>query len=139
MLSLQDTAVVKPLKRNLVIASAIITIAAVSWFGLTQHRHHIVCEQRGAGLARQIESIKHDANEQLKIGTKNADVARFFAEHGMTFAIAGSEASGELYTSGCAPFGCGADSAVIGVRVKLDVTGSVAREPQVNSIYTDCL
>jgi hypothetical protein len=135
----QDTARVKPLTRNLVIASVITTIAAVSWFGLVQHRRQIVCQQRGAALVRQIKSIEHDANEQLKIGTKNTDVARFFAAHGMTFAVAGSEASGELSTSGCAPFGCGTDSAVIGVRVKLDSAGSVAREPQVNSIYTNCL
>jgi hypothetical protein len=46
---------------------------------------------------------------------------------------------GTLYTSGCGPLGCGTDSALIGVRVKLDSAGAVAEKPTVVGMYTDCL
>jgi hypothetical protein len=86
-----------------------------------------------------VESIKQDAH-QLKIGTKRGDVSRFFAEHGIPFTVAYSEAIGTLQTSGCAPFGCGADSALIGVRVKLDGASAVTtEEPTVVGMYTDYL
>lgn len=89
---------------------------------------------------RRVESIKPDANEQLKIGTKQGDVARFFTIHDIPFHITKSEALGTLETiGGCAPLGCGTDSALIGVRVKLDETGTVVGEPSVVTLYTNCL
>ena len=87
----------------------------------------------------RVESIKHDANEKLSIGTKSGDVTRFFAEHGIPLQIAESEATGTLYTLGCGPLGCGTDSALIGVRVKLDSAGAVAEEAEVVALYTDCM
>jgi hypothetical protein len=65
-------------------------------------------------FARRVESIEHDAHERLKIGTKKGDVSRFFAENRIPFTIVEFEAIGTLQTSGCAPLGCGADSALIG-------------------------
>jgi hypothetical protein len=82
---------------------------------------------------------KHDANERLKIGTKKADVSQFFVENGIPFEISESEAIGTLRTSGCAPLGCGTDSALIGVRVKLDKAGAVTDAPKIVGMYTDCL
>jgi hypothetical protein len=79
-------------------------------------------------FARQVENIKEDAHERLKIGTKKADVARFFAELSIPLTISESEARGTLWTSGCAPFGCGSDPA-----------SAVTEEPTVIGIYTDCL
>jgi hypothetical protein len=131
--------VVKRLSRNITIIAASVVIAGVSWFGLKHYRSHIACKERRAVFAQQIASIEHDARERLKIGTKSDDVSRFFAEHGIPFSIAESEAIGTLQTSGCAPLGCGTDAALIGVRVKLDQTGTVAGEPTVVNLYTNCL
>jgi hypothetical protein len=80
----------------------------------------------------------------LKIGTQKSAVARFFADHDIPFTIsdlAGTTyAIGTIYTSGCAPvLACGTDSALIGVRVRLDPEGTVTEEPTVADLYTDCL
>jgi hypothetical protein len=83
--------------------------------------------------------MKQDIPDQLKIGTKKADVTRFFREHSIPLTIDASYAYGSIQTSGCAPFGCGTDSFLIGVRVKLDEAGAVTEEPIVGGIYTDCL
>ena len=69
----------------LVAAAAIIAIVTLSWFGLKQRRRDLyrhACREHNAAFQRQIESIKKDAHEQLKVGTKKADASRFFAEHG---------------------------------------------------------
>jgi hypothetical protein len=130
---------VKPSKVTIV--AAIITIVGLSLFGLKQYR----CKQRNGAFAQQIERIKQAAREGLKIGTKKAEIARFFADHSIPFTTVGSEAFGTpealgtLRTSGCSPFGCGSDVAFINVRVKLDDAGTVAEEPTVVGMYTDCL
>jgi hypothetical protein len=134
--------IVKTLKRTTTIVAAIVVIVGVSWFALKR----IDCERRNAAFARKIEAIKQDAHEQLKVGTRKAEVSRFFAEHNIPFTIVSpeafgtSQAIGTLYTSGgCAPLGCGTDNALIGVRVNLDGTGTVTGEPTVIDMYTDCL
>ena len=119
--------------------SAVILIVGGVFFGIRQYRSHAACKKRGAEFARQLKAIEQDAHEQLKIGTRTEDVSRFFAEHGIPFTVVESEAIGTLNTSGCAPFGCGTDSALIGVRVKLDRMGTVTGEPKVVDLYTDCL
>jgi hypothetical protein len=139
MSSQQDTDAVKAFRRSITIAGAIAVVAGLSWLGLTQYRSHIACKERRAVFARQVESIKQDAHERLKIGTKKDDVSRFFAVHVIPFTIVESEAIGTLQTTGCAPLGCGADSALIGVRVKLDRTGAVTGGPTVVGLYTDYL
>src|SRR5882762_8732980 len=166
--SQQDTDVIKTLRRSIPISAAIVVIVGVSWLGLRYFRSQIDCKKLSAAFARQVENIKEDAHERLKIGTKKADVARFFAEHSIPFTISEmvngmlcstkkadvarffaehsipftiseSEAKGTLWTSGCAPFGCSSDSALIGVSVKLDPAGAVTEEPTVIGMYTDCL
>jgi hypothetical protein len=131
--------VVKKLKRRTVITFSIVVVAAVSWFAVKLCMEQISCNKRGAAFESQLDSIKHDANEELSIGKTSADISRFFAEHGIPLQISNSEAVGELYTSGCGPLGCGTDSALIGVRVKLDSAGAVAEKPKVVGMYTDCL
>jgi len=129
----------KTLRRSIPISAAIVVIVGVSWLGLRYFRSQIDCKnsvQRSHGKSK---NIKEDAHERLKIGTKKADVARFFAEHSIPFTISESEAKGTLWTSGCAPFGCSSDSALIGVSVKLDPAGAVTEEPTVIGMYTDCL
>ena len=83
--------------------------------------------------------MKQDARELLKIGTRKAGVSQFFSEHGMTFSVLGSEAIGQLYTTGgCEPIACGTDRALIGVRVEIDADGTVTGEPEVVAMYVDC-
>jgi hypothetical protein len=123
------------MKRRPVALAAIVVIAGVSWFGLREYH----CKLRGAAFARQVGSIKRDAAEELKIGTKKTEVVQFFAEHSIPFAVLESEALGSLRTSGCAPLGCGTDTALIGVQVKLDGAGTVTEDPRVFGIYQDCL
>jgi len=122
-------------RRRLVICAVLVAIVAVSWFGRRQYN----CQQRKEAFRRQIESIKQDAHAQIGPGTKKSDVARFFAEHNIPFSIVGAEAFGTLSTSGCAPFGCGSDAAVIRVHVKLDEAGAATGEAKVGGIYTNCL
>jgi hypothetical protein len=112
-----------------------IALAVVSWLGTKQSR----CKKRDEVFARQVAIIKQDASEELKLGTKKADVTRFFTKHGIPFTIVGLEAYGTLETSGCTPLGCGSDRAIIGIRVKLDETGAVAEEAVVVGIYSDCV
>ena len=131
--------VVKTLIRTIQIGSSIVVVVALSWFALKLFRDQIACNKRGAEFALRVESMRHDADEKLTIGTKSGDVARFFAEHGIPLQNAGSYAIGTLYTSGCGPLGCGTDSALIGVRVKLDSAGTVTEKPTVVGMYTDCL
>ena len=132
----------KPLRWSITTAVAIVVVGS-GWFGVKQYH----CQQRNAAFARRIVSIQQDADEQLKIGTKKADVARFYIQHKIPFEVVswpfedgGSEAIGTLYTiGGCAPLGCGTDRALIGVRVKVNANGTVVGEPEVVNMYADCL
>jgi hypothetical protein len=131
---------VNVMRRGRVAIFAVLAIVGVSWFGLRQYN----CQQRNAAFRRQIETIKRDAHAQIKVGTKKPDVVQFFARHNIPFtisefSISESLASGFTHTSGCAPFGCGSDVAVINVRVKLDEAGTAAEEPTVVGMYTNCL
>jgi hypothetical protein len=132
---------VKSVTSRIAIAAAIILVACVGWFGITQYH----CKQRDAAFSQRIKIIKQDAHKQLKVGTKKDDVARFYTEHEIPFEVAqfkdvGAEVIGTLYTiGGCAPLGCGNDNALIGVRVKVGADGTVIGEPEVVDMYTDCL
>lgn len=122
--------------------AAIVVATGVSWIGLKQHHRrqaYLACIKRDEAFTQRVESIKRDAHEQLKIGTKKEEISRFFTEHGIPISIDNSEAIGTLYTSGCSPLGCGTDSALIGVRVNVDRTGTVTGEPTVVGMYTDCV
>ena len=122
-------------RRRVAILAALVAIVGVSWFGLRQYN----CQQRHAAFGRQVGIIKRDAHAQIKLGTTKSDVARFYKEHNIPFTISESVASGSVETSGCAPFGCGSDVALIVVNVKLDETGTATEEPTVGAIYTNCL
>jgi hypothetical protein len=134
-----DPDVATTLKRRTAIASLIVVVAVSTWFALKLCRDQIACNKRSAAFSLRVESIEHDAKERLSIGTKSNDVSRFFAEHGIPLQIVEPYAIGTLYTVGCGPLGCGTDSALIGVRVKLDSAGAVTEKPTVVGMYTDCL
>jgi hypothetical protein len=116
------------------LATAIILIAAASWFGVREHR----CNVRGAAFARQVETIKREAAEELTLGTNKGEVSRFFAVHSIPFAMLETEADGALRTSGCAPLGCGTDRAFISVQVKFDAAGTITEVPKVFGMCQDC-
>jgi hypothetical protein len=97
------------------------------------------CKQRGDAYYARVEALKRDAHEKLKIGTKKDAVIRFFTENGIPVTFSRDEAAGTIYTTGCSPSGCGSDDALLGLRVKVDETGSVVSEPDVGAIYTNCL
>jgi hypothetical protein len=128
MANRQDTGTVKPLGRKVIATAAALGVLGGASCFAWKHQSDS-CKERGAAFDRRVESIKQDAHEQLKIGTKRDAVSRFFTEHGIPSTVAGSEVTGTLYTSGCSPRGCGADSALIGVRVNVDRTGIVTEEP----------
>ncbi len=117
-----------------IIAAAALSVG-IGWFGVK----HFECKKRGMAFSGRINSLKQDAQNQLKIGTKNADVLRFFTEHGLQVSIVESQAFGSIQTDGCAPFGCGTDAAVISLRIKLDEKGNVNEEPRIVGMYTNCL
>ena len=104
------------------------------------------CKVREADFSSRVEHIKRDANGSLRIGTKKADVIRFFAAENIPvdfLPMAGQdEATGTVFISGdaeCQSLGCGDDSALIGVRVDVDENGTVVSEPVVVGMYTNCI
>src|SRR5262245_60304001 len=104
------------------------------------HRHYdAACEQRSDAYLARVAKLKRDASETLQIGTTKDTVIRFFENNGIPVTFVGGEASGTIFLKGCAPFGCGSDDALLGLRVKVDKAGTVISEPVVGAIYTNCL
>ncbi len=124
-----------PSKRSKLAIAGVVLVSAAALIGVKHNR----CELRNAMFGRQVQALKRDAYDQLRIGTKHAEVVRFFAEHHIAVTFAYSLASGTIQTTGCSPFGCGADSATIGVSVEVDQQGTVIGKPLVSGIYNDCL
>jgi len=90
--------------------------------------------------------MQRDAKNSLKAGTSKDEVIRFFASENIPLSFdqegQDQEATGTLVFKGlaeCANFACGDDSSLIGVRVKVNVDGTVASVPVVIGMYTDCL
>lgn len=114
-------------------------VLLISFVGCLYRYHSAACTQRGNAYSARVEKLKREAHETLKIGTKKDAVVRFFAENSIPVTFYRDEASGTIYTSGCAPSGCGSDAALLGLRVKVDEDGTVISEPVVGAIYTNCL
>ena len=128
------------MKRKVVIATVgIVVVLLVNVVGCLYRHRSAACRQRGDALSARVETLKREAHNKLKVGTKKDAVIRFFAENGIPATFNSSEASGTIHTSGCAPSGCGSDAALLGLRVKVDEAGTVVSEPTVGAIYTNCL
>src|SRR5579863_1854437 len=110
-----------------------VTVLLIYWVGLLHPYHSAACKQRGAAYEARVETLRREAHDKLKIGGKDA-VIHFFAENSIPVTFNRDEASGTIYTSGCAPSGCGSDSALIGLRVKVDEAGTVISEPVVGAL-----
>jgi hypothetical protein len=128
------------MKRKLLPATVGLIIVLLISSVSCQHRYRsATCKQRGDAYSARVETLKRESHEKLKIGTRKDAVIRFFAENGIPVTFSRGEASGTIYTRGCAPLGCGSDAALLGLRVKVDEAGTVVSEPVVGAIYTDCL
>lgn len=127
------------MRRHRVVICFLAAIAIVSSVGCLYRYHNAACKQRGVALSTRIEKLKQDAHEQLKVGTKKEAVIQFFEAHEIPFTFTATEVNGAIHASGCAPSGCGTDDVLVGVRVKVDASGTVVSEPVVGSLYTDCL
>ena len=120
-------------------SSGLIIVLLMNSTGCFYRYHSATCKKRGAAYSARVEALKRIAHEQLTVGTKKDSIIRFFTENGIPITFTRDEASGTIYTSGCAPSGCGSDAALIRLRVKVDEAGTVVSEPVVGAIYTDCL
>jgi hypothetical protein len=127
------------MKRKVIANIGIAVVPLVISVGCLSNHRNTGCRQRGDALSARVETLKREAHNKLKIGTKKDTVIRFFSENGLPATFNSGEASGTTYTSGCAPSGCGSDAALLGLRVKVDEAGTVVSEPVVGAIYTDCL
>jgi hypothetical protein len=151
------------LRRKLGIAAiALLAIGTVCWFAIADFRSFVYlafrgayfvvhpvpahCKKRAAEFQSRVDLMQREAKNSLKVGAKKGDVAHFFASENIPLTITqigqDHEATGTVYLKGlaeCQNVACGDDSALIGVRVKVDVDGTVASDPVVVGMYTDCL
>ena len=121
---------------------AVILVVGYVLFGWMFYRYQSTdCKERGKAYGIRVERLKRDSRTTLRIGTHKEDVIRFFQENGLpvSFDKGLGEYEGTIYTKGCAPAGCGSDDALLGLRVKVDSTGTVVGEPVVGALYTNCL
>lgn len=103
------------------------------------HHERSECKKRGNAYDTRVEDLKRKAHQQLQIGTEKSQVIKFFQANGIPISFIEGEATGTIYTTGCSPFGCGTDEALLGLRVKVDGKGTVISEPQIGALYTNCL
>jgi hypothetical protein len=128
------------MKRKLLVATlGLVIVLLISSLGCLYRYHSAACKQRGDAYSARVEKLRREAHETLKIGTKKDAVIRFFAENGIPVTFYKGEAEGTIYTTGCAPSGCGSDAALLGLRVNVDEAGTVVSEPVVGAIYANCL
>jgi hypothetical protein len=138
---------VKPLRWGITIVAATFVVVIVVGLGWLEVIHYS-CHRRNEALERWVGSIARDAHEQLKIGTKKADVARFYTEHDIPFEVVswpfkdgGFEALGTLYAEGGCSFsvfwGWRTADVIIRVNVKVDADGTVIGAPEVISGFEE--
>lgn len=128
------------MKRKLLLATVcLVVMLPFSSAGCLYRYHSAACKQRRAVYSARVEKLKRDAHGKLRVGTKKNAVISFFDENGIPVTFNRHEASGTIYTTGCAPSGCGSDAALLGLRVEVDETGTVVSEPVVGALYTNCL
>jgi hypothetical protein len=129
---------VKPLLMGIATSMALAAVVGATWL----ERRHLACARRSAALSRQVEDLRRDANEELRVGASKADVAHFYEKRKIPFQIfqvTDLEATGTVFATGCSPFGCGTDEAFIVVRVKLSPQGIVTEQSNVGAAYKNCL
>jgi hypothetical protein len=127
------------IRRKLTAYAGVAASLAFLVIGLVLYQRAMACKRRGLALQQRIETLGRSAHDRLPVGTKKDEVVRFFEENQIPLMIQENEASGSILTSGCCPFGCGSDAVLIGVKVKLDETGTAISTPDVVAMCTNCL
>jgi len=125
--------------RRQLLISILALMLSMSCAGCLYRYHNAACTQRGTALQARVERLKRDAHEQLPIGTKKDAVKHFFQANEIPVIFDGDEATGIFHAQGCAPSGCGSDSAEVRIGVGVDSNGTVVAEPVIRSMYADCL
>jgi hypothetical protein len=128
----------KMARRKRVIIFAAVGSTLVLLSSVTVHERSKTCKKRGEALQMRFEKLKRDAHTKLTTGTKKEELVKFFADNGFPITFSDGNAGGAIYTTGCAPFGCG-DSARLGISVPVDAAGTVIAETDVTWMDTDCL
>ena len=151
------------LKRKLgITATVLIATGVVCWFTVEDFRSFVYlglraahfavhpapayCKKRAADFQAKVELMQRDAKNSLRVGTRKDEVAHFFASENIALTVSqigqDHEAIGTVYFTGlpeCENVACGDDSSLIGVRVKVNLDGTVVTAPVVFGMYTDCL
>jgi hypothetical protein len=115
-------------KKLFAILTLVLIGGSVCWLGVREHRRREACYRRGAALQARVESLRERARIKLSIGAGRDSAMHFFTENGFHAGISNGEIEGTVSTDGCSPVGCGADAALIGMRVSIDASGTVASE-----------
>ena len=113
-------------------------IVIVSILGMWWCRREQECRRRNGQLTAQKESVRIALSRALPRGSTLDQVNAFYSKISVEPFTLGSERNGTIYTSGCGPFRCGSDAALIGITVKLDSNERV-ESTNVMAMYTDCL
>jgi hypothetical protein len=124
-------------KRLATTVIAVVVIAGAFW---VWQSHTAKCRNRSERLNSHIEELRKSAVREIPRGSSKEDVVRFFNSVGLKPAFDKEARFGgaDFYEEGCSPFGCGRDTAIVGVHVKFDSSGRV-ESTDVASMYIDCL
>jgi hypothetical protein len=122
----------------IVLVVSVVLIAALCWYGISHYRADTDCRNRGTAFDAKVEALRRDAHENLKVGTKQAGIVRFFSRNHIPLSFLESLATGDIHVRGCAPFNCDSDDGLIGVRVEIDKKGTVRSEPVIVARYQGC-
>src|SRR5947207_6723390 len=98
------------MKGKLLPARVGFVVALLMSAGCLYRHRSATCKQRGDAFNARVETLKREAHEKLKVGTKKDSVIRFFTEKSIPITFNRGEASGTIYTTGCGPSGFGSDA-----------------------------
>ena len=118
--------------------AVILVILIAILVGVSFYRSHVLCQSRSNAFRLRVARLRADAQKEMRIGTRKADVEYFFRSHDIGLRFADGEATGGVRAIGCGPLGCG-DIAAIQISVEVDSDGTVIAEPKVFGYYTDCM
>ena len=104
----------------------------------------VACKQRGLALDHRVATLRREAHDKLKVGTKKSDVVRFFTQNGFSYNDSvveidnHNELEGYIFALGCSDVGCW-DAAEIRIELDVDQLGTVQSAPVVKLVYPDCM
>jgi hypothetical protein len=136
--------ILKSTKVLVAVAAICVAVSMVMLFRFWIRARH--CKHRAESFQQRASALRRRAAESLKVGASKVDVVHFFEENNIPYSFehfdGHFDARGTLYFPGdkeCGSWVCGTDASLIGIEVKVDDSGAVISEPQVITMYTDCL